>query len=248
MLVFAVAGTLLSGSWWPALMAGAGGALLPFATRHFALQTGAITVMVLSFVYVGGAPQAAPERIVDTSLACAIVLVVGHLPRLADPRRRVGPRVTEALRSTERFLRYVLEPRPAAPADPTAVAVRRLALRRAAYRTLAQARAAAETAAAEFRPSREPGPDWLTVVTAVERIVDAATACAVRLDRGARRPGPEEAERLCRALAATADAVEAPGRRPPGTPPPALRPVPDCATLTDVAAELERLREYAAVR
>ncbi|AIA07192.1 FUSC family protein [Streptomyces noursei] len=247
-LVFAVAGTLLSGSWWPALMAGAGGALLPFATRHFALQTGAITVMVLSFVHVGGAPQAAPERIVDTSLACAIVLVVGHLPRLADPRRRVGPRVTEALRSTERFLRYVLEPRPAAPADPTAVAVRRLALRRAAYRTLAQARAAAETAAAEFRPSRESGPDWLTVVTAVERIVDAATACAVRLDRGARRPGPEEAERLCRALAATADAVEAPGRRPPGTPPPALRPVPDCATLTDVAAELERLREYAAVR
>ncbi|MGW5822024.1 FUSC family protein, partial [Streptomyces noursei] len=65
-LVFAVAGTLLSGSWWPALMAGAGGALLPFATRHFALQTGAITVMVLSFVHVGGAPQAAPERIVDT--------------------------------------------------------------------------------------------------------------------------------------------------------------------------------------
>ncbi|WP_411122083.1 FUSC family protein [Streptomyces sp. x-19] len=247
-LVFAVAGTLLSGSWWPALTAGAGGALLPFATRHFALQTGAITVMVLSFVHVGGAPQAAPERIVDTSLACAIVLVVGHLPRLADPRRRVGPRVTEALRSTERFLRYVLEPRPAAPADPTAVAVRRLALRRAAYRTLAQARAAAETAAAEFRPSREPGPDWLTVVTAVERIVDAATACAVRLDRGARRPGPAEAERLCRALADTADAVEAPGRRPPGTPPPALRPVPDCATLTDVAAELERLREYAAVR
>ncbi|MEE6264618.1 FUSC family protein [Streptomyces diastatochromogenes] len=247
-LVFAVVGTLLSGSWWPALMAGAGGALLPFATRHFALQTGAITVMVLSFVHVGGAPQAAPERIVDTSLACAIVLVVGHLPRLADPRRRVGPRVTEALRSTERFLRHVLEPRPAAPADPTAAAVRRLALRRAAYRTLAQARAAAETAAAEFRPSREPGPDWLTVVTAVERIVDAATACAVRLDRGARRPGPEEAERLCRALAATADAVEAPGRRPPGTPPPALRPVPECATLTDVAAELERLREYAAVR
>ncbi|WP_275461887.1 FUSC family protein [Streptomyces noursei] len=247
-LVFAVAGTLLSGSWWPALMAGASGALLPFATRHFALQTGAITVMVLSFVHVGGAPQAAPERIVDTSLACAIVLVVGHLPRLADPRRRVGPRVTEALRSTERFLRHVLEPRPAAPAESTAGAVRRLALRRAAYRTLAQARAAAETAAAEFRPSREPGPDWLTVVTAVERIVDAATACAVRLDRGARRPGPEEAERLCRALAATADAVEAPGRRPPGTPPPALRPVPDCATLTDVAAELERLREYAAVR
>ncbi|WP_039630832.1 FUSC family protein [Streptomyces sp. 769] len=251
-LVFAAAGAWLSGSWWPAVIAGAGGALLPFATRHFALQTGAITLMVLSFVYVGGARQAAAERIVDTSLACAIVLVVGHLPHLADPRRRVGPRVTEALRSTERFLRYVLEPRPAAPvaegAAPGAVATRRLALRRHAYRTLAQARAAAETAAAEFHPARDPGPDWPTVVTAAERIVDAATACAVRLDRGAHRPGPEEAERLCRALSAMADALEDPGRRPPGTPPPVLRPVPDCATLTDVAAELERLRGYAGAR
>ncbi|MDC7336021.1 FUSC family protein [Streptomyces lydicus] len=112
MLVFAGAGELLTGSWWPALVAGAGGALLPFATRHFALQTVAITLMVLSFVYAGGARQAATERIVDTSIACAIVLVVGHLPRLADPRRRVGQRVTSALRATERFLRHVLEAEP----------------------------------------------------------------------------------------------------------------------------------------
>ncbi|MFE6690542.1 FUSC family protein [Streptomyces sp. NPDC057743] len=242
-LVFAAAGLLFPGDWWPALIAGAAGALLPFATRHFALQTGAITLMVLSFVYVGGAPQAAGERIVDTSLACAIVLVVGHLPRLADSRRRVGPRVTEALRSTERFLRHVLQPRPDAT-DPA----RRLALRRDAYRTLAQARAAAETAAAELRTVRAADPDWLTIVTAVERIVDAATACAVRLDRGAHRPSPEEAERLCRALAAMADALEDPNRRPPGNPPPALRPIPDCATLTAVATELERLREYALAR
>ncbi|MYT30000.1 MULTISPECIES: FUSC family protein [unclassified Streptomyces] len=248
-LVFAAAAALLSGSWWPAVFAGAGGALLPFATRHFALQTSAITVMVLSFVYVGGAPEAAGERLVDTSLACAIVLVVGHLPRLADPRRRVGPRVTEALRSTERFLHHVLAPRPAAdPAGTGAVAARRLALRRDAYRTLAQARAAAETAAAEFRPGRDPGTDWPTVVAAAERIVDAATACAVRLDRGAHRPGPDEAARLCQALLAMADALEDPRRRPPGTPQPELRPVPDCATLTDVAAELERLRGYAAAR
>ncbi|MFJ5673777.1 FUSC family protein [Streptomyces sp. NPDC093097] len=251
-LVFAAAGLVFPGSWWPALVAGAAGALLPFATRHFALQTGAITLMVLSFVYVGGAPRAAGERIVDTSIACAIVLVVGHLPHLADPRRRIGQRVTEALRSTERFLRYVLESQPAGdaaeavgPARTGAVAARRLALRRDAYRTLAQARAAAETAAAEFRAARAADPDWLTIVTAVERIVDAATACAIRLDRGARRPSPEEAERLCRALAAMTDALEDPRRRPTGTPPPALRPVPDCATLTDVAAELERLREYA---
>ncbi|MEU5211042.1 FUSC family protein [Streptomyces sp. NPDC020742] len=238
-LVFAGAGLLLTGSWWPALMAGAGGALLPFATRHFALQTVAITVMVLSFVHVSGSPEAAGERLVDTSIACGIVLVVGHLPRLADPRRRVGQRVTAALRATERFLRHVLESAPGA--DPT----ERLALRRAAYRALGEARAAAETAAAELLAARDRNPDWLTVVTAAERIVDAATACAVRLDHGARRPSVAEAERLCRALAAMADALEDP--RGGGTPVPApeLGPVPDCATLTDVAAELERIRGYA---
>lgn len=151
-LVFAGAGLLLTGSWWPALMAGAGGALLPFATRHFALQTVAITLMVLSFVHVSGDPQAAAERIVDTSIACGIVLVVGHLPRLADPRRRVGHRVTAALRSTEQFLRHVLEAEPGA--DPT----RRLALRRAAYRALGEARAAAETAAPNSSPPATATP------------------------------------------------------------------------------------------
>ncbi|MEU8781531.1 FUSC family protein [Streptomyces sp. NPDC048637] len=239
-LVFAGAGLLLTGWWWPALVAGAGGALLPFATRHFALQTVAITLMVLSFVYAGGDPQAAAERIVDTSIACGIVLVVGHLPRLADPRRRVGHRVTAALRSTEQFLRHVLESEPST--DPT----RRLALRRAAYRALGEARAAAETAAAELVAARDRNPDWLTVVTAAERIVDAATACAVRLDHGAHRPSRAEAEGLCQALSAMADALEDP-RRPPegGLPGPDLPPVPDCATLTDVAVELERIRGYA---
>ncbi|MCZ1006187.1 FUSC family protein [Streptomyces lydicus] len=129
-LLFAGAGLVLTGSWWPALVAGVGGALLPFATRHFALQTVAITLMVLSFVYAGGAQEAAAERVVDTSIACGIVLVVGHLPRLADPRRRVGHRVTSALHSTEEFLRHVLESAPGT--DPA----RRLALRRAAYRSL----------------------------------------------------------------------------------------------------------------
>ncbi|MFE1171026.1 FUSC family protein [Streptomyces sp. NPDC058773] len=239
-LVFAGAGLLLTGSWWPALMAGAGGALLPFATRHFALQTVAITLMVLSFVHVSGDPQAAAERIVDTSIACGIVLVVGHLPRLADPRRRVGHRVTAALRSTEHFLRYVLESEPGA--DPT----RRLVLRRAAYRALGEARAAAETAAAELLAARDRGPDWLTVVTAAERIVDAATACAVRLDHGAHRPSTAEAEALCQALSAMADALEDPRRLPErGLSGPGLPPVPDCATLTDVAVELERIRGYA---
>ncbi len=237
-LVFAGAGLLLPGWTWPLLMAGLGGALLPFATRHFALQTGAITLMVLSFVYVGGDPRAAGERIADTSIACGIVLVVGHLPRLADPRRRVGQRVTAALRATERFLGHVLA------SEPGQDTGERPKLRRAAYRALGEARAAADTAAAELLAARDRNPDWPAVVTAAERIADAATACAVRLDHGARRPSADEAWRLCQALSAMADALEDPSARP-RTPAPRPRPVPDCATLTDVAAELEQMRGYA---
>ena len=78
--------------------------------------------------------------------------------------------------------------------------------------------------------------------------MDAATACAVRLDHGARRPSPDDAERLCRALSAMADALDDP-RRGAASDAAAgeLGPVPDCETLTDVAGELERLRGYAAV-
>ncbi|POX38114.1 hypothetical protein C3486_24815 [Streptomyces sp. Ru73] len=239
-LVFAAAGFVLPGAWWPVVMVTAGGALLPFATRHFALQTVAITLMVLSFVHVSGAPEAAPERIVDTSIACLIVLVVGHLPRLADPRRRVGPRVGAALRCTEAYLRQVLAARPGTDTGE------RLALRRAAYQALGEARTAAETAAAELLAHRSGAPDWPTVVKAAERIVDATTAAAVRLDQGAQRPSEEEARRLCAVLADMAAALDAPRRhRPRLLPPPALESAPDCATLSDVAAELERMRGYA---
>ncbi|TSB19710.1 FUSC family protein [Streptomyces benahoarensis] len=238
-LVFALGGAVLPGSWWPALAAGIGGAVLPFATRHFALQTSAITFMVLAFVWVGGDPQAAGERIADTAIACGIVLVVGHLPRLADPRRRIAQRAVSALHATEAFLRHVLAAEPGA-----GTTAERLALRRNAYHALGQARTAAETAAAELLAARDRSPDWPAILTAAERIVDAATAAAIRIDHGARRPSPEEAARLGEALSAMAGALADPGHRLPHLHDRPVAPVPDCATLTDVAAELERMRGH----
>ncbi|NEB75292.1 FUSC family protein, partial [Streptomyces sp. SID14478] len=56
------------------------GALIPVAVRHFAAQTAVVTVLVLSLVMAGGEPGASWSRITETLLACAIVLVAGHLP------------------------------------------------------------------------------------------------------------------------------------------------------------------------
>ncbi|MFD7735640.1 FUSC family protein, partial [Kitasatospora phosalacinea] len=182
----------LPGPWWPVAAVAATGALIPVAQRHFAAQTAVITVTVLAFVTTGGDHGAAPGRLADTTLACALVLLVGHLPGLADTRARVGQRAAHALRHTQRYLDHVLlteRQDPEHPAD-AAVAARRAELRRTAYRTLAQARAAAENAAAELRPGAPAEPDWLRLTVHAERLADADTAYAVERNHGAPAPAP----------------------------------------------------------
>ncbi|MFC6593814.1 FUSC family protein [Kitasatospora paranensis] len=244
-LAFAPLAPLLTGPWLPALTVTAAGALIPLALRHFAAQTAVVTVTVLAFVSAGGDREAAGSRLVDTAIACALVLLVGHLPRLADSQVRVGHRSAHALRHTRRYLDHVLadsraDDRADGPADAPAAAGQRAALRRAAYGSLAEARAAAETAAAEFRTGG--GRDWLRVTAGAERIVDAATACAVRLEHGAARPAAPAARQVADALDAVADALELPEAGPRRLP--AIgAPPEDCRTLHDIVAELHRIRD-----
>ncbi|MFE4642423.1 FUSC family protein [Streptomyces sp. NPDC056730] len=256
-LTLAMAG--LGGLWWLVAVVAAGGALIPVATRHFGFQTAVVTLLVLSFVYALGDTEATAARLLDTALACGIVLLVGHLPHLTDPRVRVGHRFAVALRRTERYLRHVLDDPGSAPTTSdgasgtaaTAAAPPRggdatgIALRYAAYRALSEARAAAETAAAELPgPHRAHRHDWLAVMARAERIVDAATVCAVRVEQGVPRPTATEARWVTEALAATADALEG-GR---GTPMPTLPPVPkDCRSLRDVMTELHGIQSLTTV-
>ncbi|MBB4951352.1 putative membrane protein YccC [Kitasatospora gansuensis] len=202
------------------------GALIPLAGRHFAAQTAVITVTVLAFVSLGGDTRASGTRLADTALACAIVLVVGHLPRLASTRTSVGHRFAVALRHARHYLEHVLSGAPEGP--------ERAALRRTAYRALAEARAAAETAAAELHADR----NWLPVTARAERIVDATTACAVRLDHGRPTPAAPTAHRITTELAALADTLDG---LTPDTPEAATAPA-DCRTLNDIVGELHRIR------
>ncbi|MFD5746195.1 FUSC family protein [Streptomyces sp. NPDC127033] len=252
-LVTAVA-TGLGGPWWLIGVVVTGGALIPVATRHFGFQTAVVTLLVLSFLYAAGDTEATAARLLDTGLACAIVLLVGHLPHLTDPRVRVGHRFAVALRCTERYLRHVLDtpsdggapstPRAShgagTPAPPRGGDATGIALRHAAYRALAEARAAAETAAAELPgPHRTHRHDWAAVAARAERIVEAATVCAVRVEQGVPLPSAAEAREVTRALAATADALEE-GRPPAAA---ALPPVPSrCRSLRDVVTHLHGIQ------
>ncbi|WP_225877184.1 FUSC family protein [Streptomyces resistomycificus] len=84
------------------------GALIPVATRHFAAQTAVVTVLVLALVMVGGEPQASAGRIGETLLACAIVLIVGHLPMPGQRAGGVRARLTAAANAAHAYLAHVL--------------------------------------------------------------------------------------------------------------------------------------------
>lgn len=236
-LAFLLCTTLLGGLGSPASVAlvVVGGALVPFSLRHFGLQTAVITVLVLAFVQTAGDTEAAPARLLETTLACAIVLLVGHLPRLGDPRVRVGHRCAVTLRCTERYLSHVLAGSGGAR-EPGRSGAQGLALRNAAYAALAEARAAAETAEAEL-PATYNGRrrDWKAVTASAELIVDAATVCALRVEHGVPRPSAAEVEQVTTALAEMADALEDGGS--PMGPAPGAGPR-DCRSLRDVMTQL----------
>ncbi len=246
-LVFTLTTAGLSGAWWPVAVVVAGGTLIPVAVRNFGFQTAVVTVLVLSFVHSVGDSEAAAARLVDTALACGIVLLVGHLPHLANPRLRVGHRLAVALRCTERYLCHVLDGSTTTCGIPVVSSANRDRadegdrLRHAAYRALAEARIAAETAAAELPPPQHgQGHDWLAVMARAERIADAATACAVRLERGVPRPPRAETRKVTTTLAAMADSLSDGRECPVLTLPQAPR---GCHSLREVMTQLQGIHD-----
>ncbi|MFS0696810.1 FUSC family protein [Streptomyces nitrosporeus] len=177
--VFAVLCLLPAGqAGWVGLIALCG-ALLPVATRHFAVQTAVVTVLVLGLVRLAGEPPATWARVVESLLACATVLLVGHLPLPGRRGHTVRAALDTAVVAAQRYLGHVLD----VPGDQAA----RGALRRDAYRSLAAARAAIDLSAAELPAVARHTAGSEGVARAVERLVDTTTACAVQL---VHRPAP----------------------------------------------------------
>ncbi|WP_328938801.1 FUSC family protein [Streptomyces tauricus] len=173
------------------------GALIPVATRHFAAQTAVVTVLVLALVMVGGEPEASWSRIGETLLACAIVLVVGHLPAPGQRGGNVRARLATATDAAHAYLTHVLSDVALdGDADDRAT---RWALRREAYRTLAEARAAIDRSAAELPTLARHTAGTDEVAATLERLVDTTTACAVHLDDTGRLT-PRHTERLAALL------------------------------------------------
>lgn len=208
------------------------GALIPVATRHFAAQTAVVTVLVLALVMVGGEPQASVSRIGETLLACAIVLVVGHLPMPGQRGGGVRSRLSTADRAAHAYLAHVLRESEATSArreadaprlpyepDPSRTDSRavRWTLRREAYRALAEARTAHALAAAELPALARHTEGADEIVATLEQLVDATTACAVHLDDSGRLT-PWHTDRLTELLAELAEKRDRAGLHGPRSP------------------------------
>ncbi|MFE5372099.1 FUSC family protein [Streptomyces mirabilis] len=180
------------------------GALIPVATRHFAAQTAVVTVLVLSLVMVGGEPGASWSRIGETLLACAIVLLVGHLPALGQRGGGVRARLTHAAEAAHVYLAHVLGD------GTTDDRAGRWTLRREAYRALAEARASIDLAAAELPALARHAEGTDEVAATLERLVDTTTACAVQLDDNGRLT-PQHTERITALLDELAEGRERAG-------------------------------------
>jgi uncharacterized membrane protein YccC len=166
----------------------------------------------------------AEERLVDTLLGCAIVLLVGYAPWPGSWHSHLPRQFAATVRDIGRFMDAALIPDP----DPEARG-RRWQLRRKAYRSLGDLRSEYQRAMSEPAAVSRRASAWWPAMVALDEVADAATATGVAIRQGAPAPAPGAVQQLTATLYAIADAIDA------GVPPPAselpeeeaLKPVTD---------------------
>jgi uncharacterized membrane protein YccC len=164
----------------------------------------------------------AEERLVDTLLGCAIVLLAGYVPWPGSWHSHLARQFAAALRDSCRFMAAALIPDP----DPPA---RGWPLRRTAYRALGDLHEEYQRAMSEPAAVSRRAAAWWPAIVALADAVDAATATGVAIRHGAPAPSPDAVRQLTAALYAVADAIDAgvpprAGQLPDGE---ALKPVTD---------------------
>ena len=231
---------------WLLLPFGVLAALLPYAkARNFGLVAAFLTPLVVLLIDLldQSGWRLAEARLVDTVLASAVVLLVGyapwpsawqaHLPgQFAESVRAVGAYMDEALVQPSdgqptAVGSAVGSGQAAAVGGPPAWPSR---LRRRASRALSNLRAEFQRTMSEPTAVSRRASAWWPAVVGLEEVMDAVTATAVALRRGATPPSATSVRRLTGALRAMADSIES------DTPLRAAGPLPADPQLEPVTA------------
>jgi uncharacterized membrane protein YccC len=179
--------------------------------RNFGLGATFMTpvILLLMDLLAPAGWRLAEERLVDTLLGCAIVLLVGYAPWPSSWRSHLPRQFAATLRDICRFMEAALIPDP----DPAARG-RGWQVRRTAYRALGDLRGEYQRAMSEPAAVSRRAPAWWPAIVALDEVVDAATATGAAIRRGASAPAPGAVYQLTAALRAVADAIDA--AVPPG--------------------------------
>jgi uncharacterized membrane protein YccC len=217
-----------------------------------AFQTPMVVLLIDLLAPVGW--RLAEERLIDTLLGCAIVLLVGYAPWPSSWHSHLPRQFAATLRDICRFLEAALIPGPGLDPDPGADPAsggRGWQLRRQAYRALGDLRGEYQRAMSEPAAVSRPASVWWPAMVALDEVVDAAAATRGAIRRGAPAPSPDAVHQLIGSLSAVADAIDA-GVSPRVDELPddeALKPVTDAVrpVLTALGAGPEPARPGAAV-
>jgi len=215
-------------------------ALLPYGrSRNYGLMSVFLTplVVVLIDLLAPGGWRLAEDRLVDTLIGCAIVLLIGYALWPGSWQAHLPGRFAEAIRDVSQYLQEALTSQPEASSGDAAARVPgsaprpdRIRLRRQARRALSDLRAEFERTMSEPRAVSRQATAWWPAVVGLDEVMDAVTATAVAIEHGAPAPSPGAVAQLAAALGSVATAVDAgvapssPPELPPEEP---LQPVTD---------------------
>jgi len=180
-------------------------------------------VLLIDLVNPGGW-RLAEDRLIDTLIGCAIVLLVGFAPWPMSWYSHLPRQYARAALDVCRYLEEALDPgagvlgadaqrgaglrgaglRDAGPrgAGPPA----RSRMRRSTYRALADLRAEFQRTMSEPPSISRRATAWWPAVVALEQVMDAGTATALAVSRGA-PVSPSGVRQLCDALRAVSEAA-----------------------------------------
>jgi uncharacterized membrane protein YccC len=192
-------------------------ALLPFGrSRNYGLLATFLTPLVVVLVDLlnPGGWRLAEDRLIDTLIGCAIVLLIGFAPWPMSWYSHLPQQYARAALDVCRYLEEALDPgagvlgadapRGAGPraAGPPA----RSRMRRSTYRALADLRAEFQRTMSEPPSISRRATAWWPAVVALEQVMDAGTATALAVSRGA-QVSPSGVRQLSDALRAVSEAA-----------------------------------------
>jgi len=183
-------------------------ALLPFGrSRNYGLLATFLTplVVVLIDLLAPAGWQLAEDRLIDTLIGCAIVLVVGFAPWPMSWYAHLPRQYAQTALDVCAYLEEALLLPHGSPADGD-VLPDRSRMRRSTYRALADLRAEFQRTMSEPPSVSRRATAWWPAVIALEQVMDAITATALTVSRGAEVP-PSGVRQLCHALRAVSEAA-----------------------------------------